>query len=208
MHMSKKRRRDRLRNFFLDRTWRSQPLAAQPGPTQSGLRLKSTTACAKSPRRPLHCKTHMISLRNISRSSLLPRFHDLKKKDAQVGIQTSQSFKKDHCLQFYNAHQFDSISRRPPSCTPFGPESSAQGFKPRMHCTSNHACTAHKTSEGQVYQNPVKWNKSIQIYTNGIKMYQMVDKHTHQTALNHPKVKDKPYQAIKRSVPSRLNSAQ
>ena len=123
--------------LFLDRTWRSQPLAAQPGPTQSGLRLKSTTACAKSPRRPLHCKTHMISLRNISRSSLLPRFHDLKKKDAQVGIQTSQSFKKDHCLQFYNAHQFDSISHTPPSCTPFGPESSAQGFKPRMHCTQD-----------------------------------------------------------------------
>ena len=49
----------------------------------------------------------------------------------------SLSKKTTHCLQFYNAHQFDSISHTPPSCTPFGPESSAQGFKPRMHCTQD-----------------------------------------------------------------------
>ena len=49
-----------------------------------------------------------------------------------------------------------------------------------------------------------------QIDTNIYKWYQMVDKHTkqHLIILNHPKVKDKPYQAIKRSAPSRLNSAQ
>ena len=44
------------------------------------------SAFANLPTPTLHCKTHMISLRNISYSSLCSRFHDLKKNDAQLNI--------------------------------------------------------------------------------------------------------------------------
>ena len=44
------------------------------------------SAFANLPTPTLHCKTHMISLRNISYSSLCSRFHDVKKNDAQLNI--------------------------------------------------------------------------------------------------------------------------
>ena len=87
MHMSKKRRRDRLRNF----SWTARG--------EASLREEPTPSYAV----PFYLD-FMVSKRKMLRwvfkpvSSLLPRFHDLKKKDAQVGIQTSQSFKKDHSL--------------------------------------------------------------------------------------------------------------
>ena len=50
-------------------------------PTQSCLRQKVNKCIREERALPrLHCKTHMISLRNISCSSLLSRFHDLPKK--------------------------------------------------------------------------------------------------------------------------------
>jgi hypothetical protein len=54
---------------FFDRTWGSQPPAAQP--TQSCLRLKINRFLREEPTPPtLRCKTHMIGLRNMSCSSL------------------------------------------------------------------------------------------------------------------------------------------
>ena len=68
-----------------DRTWRSKPLAVQP--LQTCLRLQINKCLREEPTPPtLHCKTHMISLRNISYSSLCSRFHDVKKNDAQLNI--------------------------------------------------------------------------------------------------------------------------
>ena len=61
-----------------DRTWRSKPLAVHP--LQTCLRLRINKCLREEPTPPtLHCKTHMISLRNISYSYLCSRFHDLKK---------------------------------------------------------------------------------------------------------------------------------
>ena len=56
-------------------------------PTQSCLRQKVNKCIREERALPrLHCKTHMISLRNISCSSLLSRFHDLpKKKRCSIG---------------------------------------------------------------------------------------------------------------------------
>ena len=68
-----------------DRRWRSKPLAVHP--LQTCLRLRINKCLREEPTPPtLHCKTHMISLRNISYSYLCSRFHDLKKNDAQLTI--------------------------------------------------------------------------------------------------------------------------
>ena len=60
--------------------------ASSPAYTILPLRKKSTSAYVRSlcPPPTLHCKTHMINLRNISCSSLWSKIHHLKKNDADT----------------------------------------------------------------------------------------------------------------------------
>ena len=81
MHISKKRLRERVRKIF-HRAWSSQTCSSAYA---SCLRLKINKCLGEELTPPtLHCKTHAISFRNISCSSLFSRFHDLKKNGAHM----------------------------------------------------------------------------------------------------------------------------